>query len=112
MLTEDAVLVCDHQLGIVQNRPTQKLVTVKGRRLLVETNPEGRTIKGCPNIGLSIKPCNTTLKVKQGYSPLLKIDGRRVCLDTVSGLTDGTPPGAVNYKVRSPGQTLVVEGEP
>lgn len=111
LITEDAVLICDHQLGIVQNQPTQKLVTVKGRRILVETNPEGRSIKGCPNIGLTIKPCNTTLRVQQGYSSLLRIDGRRICLDTVTGLTDGTPPGAVNYKVRSPGQTLVTQGQ-
>ena len=107
LITEDAVLPCDHQLGISQNQPTQKLVTVNGRRVLVETNPEGRPIKGCPNIGLTIKPCNYTLKVNQGYSAFLKIDGKRICLDTVMGLTDGTPPGTVNYKVRTPGQALV-----
>jgi len=112
LLTQRAVLVCDHQLGIVQNRPTQRLVTVNGRRVLVAVDPEGRSIKGCPNIGLSIKPCTSTLKVTEGYSQLLKIDRRRVCLDTVTGLTDGTPPGAVNYKVRSPGQVLLTEAEP
>ena len=107
LLTEDAVLVCDHQLGIVQNQPSQNLVTINGRRVLVEIDPEGRTIGGCPNIGLTIKPCTTTLKVLQGYSDYMKIGGHRVCLDTVTGLTDGTPPGAVNYKVRTAGQTLV-----
>jgi hypothetical protein len=39
----------------------------------------------------------------------VRIDGCAVCLDTVTGLTDGTPPGIVTYKVRSPGQTLVTE---
>jgi len=107
LLTEDAVIVCDHQLGIVQNKPSQSLVTINGRRILVENDPEGRTIKGCPNIGLTIKPCNTTLKVKKGYSQMLHIGGHAICLDILSGLTDGTPPGTVNYKVRSPGQSLV-----
>jgi hypothetical protein len=32
-----------------------------------------------------------------------------VCLDTVTGLTDGTPPGIVTYKVRHAGQALVSE---
>jgi hypothetical protein len=30
-----------------------------------------------------------------------------VCLDAVTGLTDGTPPGIVKYKVRNAGQRLV-----
>ena len=29
------------------------------------------------------------------------------CLDSVRGLTDGTPPGTVHYQVRSPGQDWV-----
>ncbi len=109
LLTEKAVLVCNHELGIVQNQPTQRLVRISAARVLVEINPEGRTIKGCPNIGIGIKPCTTTLRVETGYSALLRIDGRRICLDTVTGMTDGTPPGTVHYKVRSPGQPFVSE---
>jgi hypothetical protein len=37
----------------------------------------------------------------------LRIAGRRVCLETVTGLTDGTPPGTVKYLVRDPGQGFV-----
>ncbi len=110
LLTEDAVLVCAHELGVVKIVATQDLVTVEGRRVLVEANPEGRPITGCPNISPVIKPCGATLRVQRGYSDLLRIDGRRACLDTVMGLTDGTPPGTVPYKVRSPGQLLVEEG--
>ena len=109
LLTEDAVLVCAHELGIVGIAAAQHLVTVENRRVLVEVDPEGRPIVGCPNIGPTIKPCTTTLRVQTGYSDLIRIDGRRACLDTVTGLTDGTPPGTVRYKVRSPGQTLVEE---
>jgi hypothetical protein len=111
ILTVDAVIVCEHELGTVGLRPTQDLVTVAGRQVLVEIDPEGRPISACPNVGPTIKPCLVTLRVEAGYSDLLRVDGHRVCLDTVRGLTDGTPPGAVQYKVRSPGQDLASEGE-
>jgi len=109
ILTEDAVIVCKHELGKVKIEATQHLVTVQGRSVLVETDPEGRPISHCPNLGPTIRPCQTTLKVKVGYSDLLRIEGRRVCLDTVKGLTDGTPPGIVEYKVRSAGQDFASE---
>jgi hypothetical protein len=82
-------------------------VTVQGRPVLVRADPEGRPIAGCPNIGPTIKPCTTTLAVQKGYSDFIRIDGRPVCLDSVTGLTDGTPPGVVKYKVNVPGQTWV-----
>jgi hypothetical protein len=110
LLTENAVVVCNHELGIVTNGPTQTLARIRGRRVLVDDNPERRPIRGCPNIGLNVKPCTNTLKVEQGYSALVRVNGRRVCLDTVTGLTDGTPPGTVKYHVRVPGQDLVAEG--
>jgi hypothetical protein len=106
-LTEDAVLLCEHELGRVRNRPTQRLVTVEKRQVLVEKDPERKSILGCPNIGATIKPCEKTLRVQKGYSNFIRIDGKRVCLDTVTGLTDGTPPGVVKYKVRRPGQKFV-----
>ena len=108
-LTEDAVIVCEHELGHVGLQPVQALVTVGKRKVLVESDPESRPISGCPNYGLTIKPCTQTLRVQVGYSSFIRVNHRRVCLDTVSGLTDGTPPGIVLYKVRSPGQ-LFVEG--
>lgn len=108
-LTEDAYLVCKHELGKVINQPTQTLVTIGYRQVLVETNPEGCTIVGCPNIGATIKPCQKTLKVEVGYSDFIRIDGQRVCLDTITGLTDGTPPGTIKYEVRAAGQDLVSE---
>lgn len=107
LLTEAAVLVCDHETGIVAIIPSQNLLTIDGRAVLVDNDPEGRPIAGCPNTGAMIKPCTSTLKVKQGYSEFVRIDGKAVCLDTVTGLTDGTPPGVVDYKVRHPGQDWV-----
>lgn len=110
-LTEDAVLVCKHELGNVKIVATQDLVTIGKRKVLVERDPEGRPISGCPNYGATIKPCTTTLAVKVGYSDLIRIENKRVSLDTVTGLTDGTPPGVVNYGVRQAGQHLVSEAQ-
>ncbi len=110
ILTEDAVLICNHILGTVKNQPSQDLVTIGGRKVLVENDPEGRSIANCPNVGVTIKPCQLTLKVNTGYSDWIRVDGHRICLDTVDGLTDGTPPGTVHYKVRAPGQDFVSEG--
>jgi hypothetical protein len=109
IITVDAVIVCDHQNGKVKLEASQKLVTISGRPVLVEKDPEGRPISGCPNYGLGIRPCLNTLPVKEGYSDLLRVEGRRVCLDMVRGLTDGTPQGLVEYKVRSAGQDYIGE---
>lgn len=109
-ITEDAVLTCEHVLGRLANVPTQDIVTIEGRRVLVATNPEGKRITGCPNVGATIKPCQRSLQVEEGYSTFISVDDNAVCLDTVSGLTDGTPPGIVRYVVREPGQELVTEG--
>ena len=107
VLTEDALLVCKHLLGKVIIVPAQGWVTIENRKVLVQRDPEGRPILACPNMGATIKPCQTTLAVDKGYSAFVSIDGKPVCLDTVEGLTDGTPPGVVQYIVRNPGQGLV-----
>jgi hypothetical protein len=110
-LTIDARLACDHG-GSVSNKPSQKLVRIAKKVVLVATDPEGRSISGCPSTNpmMGLRPCLTTLKVQTGYSDFIRIDGHAVCLKTVQGLTDGTPPGLVNYKVLTPGQNLVVAG--
>ena len=107
LLTEDAVLRCPHsaRVNIV---PTQTLVRINGRQVLVNDDPEERPITLCPNMTLTgINPCTKTLKVEQGYSALVKIDGREVCLDSVTGLTNGTPPSTYKYLVLGSGQDLV-----
>lgn len=108
VLTEKADLVCDHELGHVQVAVRQSLLRIGGDRVLVEDDPEKRPIKGCPNTNplVGILPCRTTLPVEAGYSGLVRVDGRRVCLDAVTGRTDGVPP-RFRYHVRQPGQRLV-----
>ena|SRR5688572_18311086 len=109
LLTVDALVVCAHELGRVGLSASQSWLTISGRPVLVEPDPEGRPIAGCPNVGPTIKPCTTTLKAQVGYSALVRVGGRSVVLESLSGLTDGTPPGVVRYKVNHPGQSLVRE---
>lgn len=105
-LTENAILLCSHQLGVVSNTTTQNFVTIRHKRVLIENNPVNRPIGGCPNTGPTIKPCTSTINVKSGYCSFIRINGRRICLSSISGYTDGTPPGNT-YKVSNPGQFLV-----
>ena len=108
-LTIDAVIVCKHQLGRVATLATQHFVRIDGREVLIDPDPEQRPISGCPMYGPAIKPCTTTLVVQEGYSDWIRISGRTVCLDTITGYTDGTPPGVVKYIVNAPGQPWIDE---
>lgn len=106
-LTEDARLVCQHPGGEVRISARQSWVTIHQRKVLVATDPEGCSIVKCPNMVTPNKPCTRTLAVLEGYSAFIRIDRRQVCLDTVTGLTDGSPLGTVTYSVARPGQSLV-----
>ena len=106
ILSRSGVLRCGHD-GIVAPVASQSWVRISASPMLVKSDPVGRSIGMCPNVGLNIKPCTSTLVVHTGYSGFLRIGGRAICLDTVVGYTDGTPPGAVKYTVRDPGQRLV-----
>jgi hypothetical protein len=105
-ITERADVRCAHD-GRITQVPSRDWVTIGGARVIVETDPEDRSIGGCPNAGPTIKPCGSTLAVKAGRSMFVRVDGGRVVLSTLDGLTDGTPPGKVRYGVRDPGQAFV-----
>jgi len=105
-LIQLSVIKCDHD-GRVANQPSQTWVRVDNSPVQVATDPEGRSIAACPNYGPTVKPCVKTLKVATGYSGFITIDGHRLVLDNLDGLTDGTPPGLVHYKVRDPKQRYV-----
>lgn len=102
-----AVVRCDHD-GHVETKESQDWVTVEGTPVLRADDPERRDIGWCPSRGANIKPCGTTLNVEEGYSELLYIDGQHAVLASLRGKTDGTPPGAVHYRVRDPAQRFVV----
>jgi hypothetical protein len=106
LVTTAASIKCGHD-GKVATVPSQLWVRVSAALVLVDNDPEGRNIGGCPNIGPTMKPCAATLKVATGYSSYITIGGNAVVLDNLDGLTDGTVPGTVHYTVRTPGQSFV-----
>ncbi|MEM1181088.1 MAG: hypothetical protein AAGM22_22290 [Acidobacteriota bacterium] len=106
-LTERALITCDHATGVVAHKASQSLVRIAGAKVLVGNDPASQSIGGCINSGPTIKPCARTLAVEQGKSGLVFVKGKPMCLETVVGGTDGTPPSVTKYRVRSPGQRLV-----
>jgi len=107
VLTEDAIIRCPHRAR-VNVPPTQTLVRINGRRLLVNDDPENKTISLCPNSTLSgIMPCTRSLRPDLGYSTFVKIDGRALVLDNITGFTNGTPPASYKYICEGAGQELV-----
>lgn len=107
LMTELALITCDHGTGKVSSKSSQALVWVEGSAVLVGNDPGNKMIGGCSNLAPTIKPCTLSMAVEQGKSALVSIDGVPVCLDTVVGGTDGTPPSATKYRVREPGQGFI-----
>jgi len=107
-VTENANIRCVHS-GKVSLAASQHWVRIAGVSVLVATDPEKRDITGCQlqEQPVGIIPCKSTMKVDQGYSDLVRIDGHAVCLDTLKGKTFGSPPGVHDYLVIQPGQQFV-----
>ena len=105
-VTEDATMVCSHQPGNVTGfDPAQSWVTIGNRRVLIDPDPIGRSIRGCPNVPpVGVKQCLKTIGVSQGYSALIRIGGFSVCMDNLQGPVDAPAPP---YTVRNPAQQLV-----
>ena len=107
VITEDARIVCSHESDVLL-QPIQNWLTINGRKVLVENDPEARSIDRCPNISTATVACHHTLKVDQGYSAFIRADGHSLCYETVVGKTDGLAPGKIfYYQVRQPGQDFV-----
>lgn len=116
VLTEDAVLRCDHG-GTVGLAPRLDWITIVGRRLLVEDDPLGRPIHGCPMLTPTTPRCTRTITVDEtpSYAAFVTAraggdDARRLCLATATGRTNWALVATVSYSVASPGQALVVVG--
>ena len=106
ILVERGMLRCGHE-GTVTNAASQRWVRVSGSSVLVLDDPTGRPIALCPNVGVHVAPCTATEAARAGWSTLVRIGGHPACLDALAGFTNGTPPHAVDYTVRDPGQALV-----
>jgi len=98
--------MCSHG-GRVTLIPRQEKVTIQGGAVMCEPDLVGCVIVGCaqpPTPGT--KPCTTVVATFPGStSPKVSVDGRPVYLATLSGITDGVPPGTLI--TADPGQTSV-----
>jgi hypothetical protein len=109
IITEKASVVCPHG-GRVHLKASPGWVFVNGAPVMVDSDLEGCTISACPWTGGSLVPCSKTLRVIMGRSPWIKIDGRRVYLKKVKGLTNGAPPpGSFQFKVARSYHSFVQE---
>ncbi|HSI79032.1 MAG TPA: hypothetical protein VK919_00130 [Solirubrobacterales bacterium] len=106
LVTTNAQIFCAHG-GRVVLTPRQSTVTIEGGAVLCEPDLIGAPIVGCTQVpSPSTKPCTTVVSTLPGSSsPTIAVAGRAVYVQTLSGLTDGVPPGAI--AVVSPGQTRV-----
>jgi hypothetical protein len=106
VVTGNARIVCAHG-GQVTLIPRQPTVMAGGAPIMRETDLIGAPIVGCaqpPTV--SSKPCTLVVSVMPGGSaPTVSVSGMPAHLDTLTGMTDGVPPGTI--QVLSAGQTTV-----
>jgi hypothetical protein len=106
VVTRNASILCSHG-GRVTLVPSQTQVLIQGSEILCEPDLVRAPIVGCAQPATSnTKPCTLVLSTAPGSSsPKVAVGGRPAYVATLSGLTDGVPPGLVS--VRDPGQTVV-----
>lgn len=108
ILTSKASLKCAHG-GSVDLKPSQRWVRVGGAPVLVDPDTVDRPIHACPMATPANPPCGKTVNANgaASFSALVKIDGRGVCLDTATGMTNWSKLAVVPYAVISSGQNLI-----
>jgi hypothetical protein len=106
IVTAAATITCIHG-GQVTLTPKQTQVLIQGSPVLCEPDLVGSPIAGCPvPASPGSKPCLVVVSTLPGASSLkVKVGGRPAYVSTLSGVTDGVPPGAI--MVANPGQVAV-----
>jgi hypothetical protein len=106
IITSNAVIMCAHG-GQVTLIPKQTQVTIQGGAILCEPDLVGAPIVGCAQPpSPSTVPCTAVISTLPGSTSLVvMVGGRPAYVTTLSGLTNGVPPGAL--LVTYPGQTIV-----
>ncbi|MEV4559237.1 hypothetical protein AB0K51_19920 [Kitasatospora sp. NPDC049285] len=105
VLNADASIGCGHG-GTVQITPGQRTFKAGGAPVLAVGDLDGRPIAGCTQVtsGTTVQ-CSAVVSVAGGAAATLTAGGRPALLETVSGLTNGAPPGVLT--VLTPGQTTL-----
>src|SRR3712207_5606533 len=96
IVTSNATILCAHG-GRVTLIPRQATVTIAGGSVLCEPDLVGAPILGCAQApSPSTKPCTTVVTTLPGSTSLkVLVGGRPVYVATLSGMTDGVPPGVI-----------------
>lgn len=106
VITSNATILCSHG-GRVTLVPHQDTTLIQGGMVLAEPDLVGAVIVGCaqpPSPGT--KPCTTVVSTLPGStSPKATVAGRPAYIATLTGITDGVPPGTL--VVADPGQSVV-----
>lgn len=108
VLTENSTVTCAHQ-GTVQLRAGQSKLSVDGSKVLVDGDLTDCAISGCITVtdpNTSSKTCTSTTAAVGGVASKLKVNGKGVLLEDISGQTDGTVSGTLQtWSVQDAGQT-------
>ena len=106
ILNNVGVVICPHG-GRVTLIPRQFGVLAQTGYVICEGDLTGAPIVGCRKpFAIGSAPCRTVVEVLPGStSPIVAVGGQPVCLETLTGLTDGVPPATV--EVAFPGQLAV-----
>jgi hypothetical protein len=106
IVTSNATILCVHG-GQVVLVPSQTQVTIQGGAVLCEPDIMGAPIVGCAQPPTpSTVPCTVVVSALPGSTSLtVSVNGQPAYVATLSGITDGIPPGAI--MVADPGQTQV-----
>jgi hypothetical protein len=106
IVTSNATILCVHG-GKVTLIPKQMQVLAGGGPILCEPDLVGSPIVGCALVpSPSTKPCTAVVSTLPGSTSLkVVVGGRPAYVASLSGMTDGVPPGTI--MVVDPGQTTV-----
>jgi hypothetical protein len=106
IVTTNDTIMCIHG-GTVVLAPKQTQVLAQGGAVLRETDLIGAPIVGCAQPpSIATKPCTTVVSTLPGGSaPTVLVGGMPAHISTLSGITDGVPPGTI--MVANPGAPLV-----
>lgn len=118
ILIKTSSLVCEHPPGKVDISSIQQdFVKIDNQSVLVSGDLMGKSLSKnegskCPiKKSSSSKPCKNVLtEDMKGYSSFVKVGGKQVLIESLTGATDGvlpTPPMPKKYNVQDVGQEFV-----
>lgn len=93
--------------GTVATISSAKL-KVNGMFVILKESIVNMTVAGCSNPATpATNPCITVTSVTAGEATKLKVGGKAVILDTLHGVTNGTPPGMLAVKTKQDKLTAI-----